>query len=148
MRYHSSPLYLQQGSGLGRIFASIFSKGVIPLLGKVINLGRSAAKTKTGRKFTKSLTKAASDAGLSAVNKLLKGKSVASVATDTAKKAHSDVMKSLDQITKTLDRKGRRKSTRGQKRRRRIPRAPRIPRQKRFRRQMQSDIFSSDDSDD
>ena len=46
---HESDFYLMRGSGVGSIFSNIF-KGLVPLLGKLISVGKKTAQSDIGKK--------------------------------------------------------------------------------------------------
>jgi len=116
---------LRRGTGLGSVFASIFSN-VVPFVKSALRLGSRAAKSSVGRQLTKHLKKSATEAGVAVVNDALRGRNVlqsskeqvAKVANRMTKKVaklQKAKLKQMAKSAKTSKKKKLKKARRGKK---------------------------------
>lgn len=92
---HRSELYHQRGSGVGAIFSTLF-RTLVPLVGKVFNLGSTVAKTQTGQRVLQAAKKSALNAGLELAKDTLQGENVLKSIKRRSKEAGKNLLEDLD----------------------------------------------------
>ena len=92
---HESDYYLMRGAGIGSIFSNIF-RGLVPILGKLITVGKQSAKSEIGKSVIKAAKRSALDAGLNIAHDTLKGKKLKDVGKENAKRIGTNFVKNLE----------------------------------------------------